>query len=88
MRLDDPERINAYELEVELRTENPRQRKEWSGEGQLRPSRLEPGCSSNMMMKSRGGSCGTYKERRKAKRLVVNKLEARNHLNSKALLSG
>jgi len=35
MRIDDTERINACELEVELRTGKPRQRKEWSGEAQL-----------------------------------------------------
>jgi hypothetical protein len=35
MRIDDTERINTYELEVELRTGKPRQRKEWSGEARL-----------------------------------------------------
>jgi hypothetical protein len=35
MRLDDTERINAYVLEVELRTGKPRQPKECSGEAQL-----------------------------------------------------
>jgi len=59
MRIDDTERINAYELEAELRTGKPRQRKEWSGEAQWGPPRLQPGCSTNMMMKSVGGACGT-----------------------------
>ena len=35
MRIDDTERINAYELEVELRTGKPRQRQEWSLEAWL-----------------------------------------------------
>jgi len=35
MKIDDTEGIKAYELEAELRTGKPRQRKEWSGEEQL-----------------------------------------------------